>query len=212
MSRSGSIKNWNAEKGFGFISPDDGGDDVFCHKSAIPGTEMLDRGDKVLFDEDYDEQKGKTRAVNVTVTSGGRGGGFGGFSKGGGFGKGGGGKKGGYGKGGGGGGFGGFGGKGKGGGGGCSGVPGGKTGSVKSWNDEKGFGFIAPDDGGEDLFCHRTALCGVEMLDRGDKVTFDESFDDRRGKTRAVNVSPMGGGMGGMGGGMDGGMGGGMGG
>eukprot|EP00429_Kryptoperidinium_foliaceum_P042664 CAMPEP_0176113728 /NCGR_PEP_ID=MMETSP0120_2-20121206/57112_1 /TAXON_ID=160619 /ORGANISM="Kryptoperidinium foliaceum, Strain CCMP 1326" /LENGTH=152 /DNA_ID=CAMNT_0017447957 /DNA_START=65 /DNA_END=521 /DNA_ORIENTATION=+ len=64
-----------------------------------------------------------------------------------------------------------------------------KTGVVKNWNEEKGFGFIGQDDGGEDLFCHRTALAGTDMLDRGQAVSYDETYDDRRGKTRATNVS-----------------------
>lgn len=57
-----------------------------------------------------------------------------------------------------------------------------KTGTVKNWNEEKGFGFIGQDDGGEDLFCHKSALSGTEFLDRGDRVRFDETWDDRKGK------------------------------
>jgi len=84
-----------------------------------------------------------------------------------------------------------------------------KTGTVKNWNEEKGFGFIGPDDGGEDLFCHRSALVGAEALEKGDKVTFDETYDERKGKMRANNVTPgNGGGGGGCGGGGHGGGGG----
>mmetsp|Transcript_71740 Transcript_71740/g.171429 ORF Transcript_71740/g.171429 Transcript_71740/m.171429 type:complete len:136 (-) Transcript_71740:263-670(-) len=84
-----------------------------------------------------------------------------------------------------------------------------KTGTARNWNDDKGFGFITPDDGGEDVFCHRTALQdGAQSFSDGDKVEYDEQFDDRKGKTRASNVYVLGGGGGGGGrgrGGRDGG-------
>jgi CspA family cold shock protein len=49
------------------------------------------------------------------------------------------------------------------------------TGTVKWFNDAKGFGFIKPDDGGEDLFCHHTAIQadGFRSLAEGDKVTYE---------------------------------------
>ncbi|KAL9138832.1 cold shock domain [Amphidinium carterae] len=76
------------------------------------------------------------------------------------------------------------------------------TGVVKKWNEEKGFGFISPENGGDDLFAHRTALMDdLKSLVEGDKVEFDERYDERKGKTRAENVRVMGGGGGGGGGG-----------
>ncbi|CAE8631005.1 unnamed protein product [Polarella glacialis] len=85
-------------------------------------------------------------------------------------------------------------------------------GTVKMWNDEKGFGFIQPSDGSEDVFVHRTALDGSDALEKGDNVSYDSEYDDRKGKTRAVNVSGGtgqsqggGGGGGGYGGGKGGG-------
>jgi CspA family cold shock protein len=49
------------------------------------------------------------------------------------------------------------------------------TGTVKWFNDAKGFGFITQDGGGEDVFCHHTAIQadGFRTLAEGQKVTFD---------------------------------------
>ncbi|CAE8601767.1 unnamed protein product [Polarella glacialis] len=86
-------------------------------------------------------------------------------------------------------------------------------GTVKMWNDEKGFGFIQPSDGSEDVFVHRSALAGSDALEKGDEVSYDSEYDDRKGKTRAINVSggtgQSQGGGGGGGGGYGGGKGGG---
>merc|ERR1719421_1766093 len=70
-----------------------------------------------------------------------------------------------------------------GGGGGGSGS-GAKTGTVKSWNNEKGFGFIGPDeDGEEDLFCHKSQLQGgAKSLGKGEKVRYDAERDEMKGK------------------------------
>merc|ERR1712216_843294 len=56
------------------------------------------------------------------------------------------------------------------------------SGVCKRWNDEKGFGFIAPNEGGDDLFVHRTALVGSQALAEGDNVQYDATYDDRKGK------------------------------
>jgi len=121
---SGVACRWS-DKGFGFIKPDDGGEDLFCHVSAIRDGNCLSEGARVTFDRNMDSSKGKDRADNV----------YGGFqeeerS---------------------------FGGRGGGGNreGGFHGEPraGKETGIACRWS-EKGFGFIKPDDGGEDLFCH----------------------------------------------------------
>ncbi len=49
------------------------------------------------------------------------------------------------------------------------------TGTVKWFNDEKGFGFITPDEGGKDLFVHRTDIAddGLKSLGEGAKVEFE---------------------------------------
>ena len=64
---TGTVKWYNAQKGFGFIAPDDGGKDVFVHFRAInaDGYKVLKEGQKVSF-EVTDGQKGP-QAENVTV-------------------------------------------------------------------------------------------------------------------------------------------------
>jgi CspA family cold shock protein len=70
---TGTVKWFNAEKGYGFISNDNGGDDVFVHFSAIvaDGFKTLNQGQKVTFDTEPDPKNSeKLRAVNVKVAEG----------------------------------------------------------------------------------------------------------------------------------------------
>ena len=64
---SGTVKWFNAEKGFGFITPDDGGKDAFVHISAVErsGLGSLREGQKVDYDLVSDHQRGKTSAENL---------------------------------------------------------------------------------------------------------------------------------------------------
>ena len=64
------------------------------------------------------------------------------------------------------------------------------TGTVKFYNDQKGFGFIQPDDGGKDVFVHATALerAGMRGLVEGQKVSFDTAEDRRSGKIAVNNI------------------------
>jgi cold shock protein len=64
------------------------------------------------------------------------------------------------------------------------------TGTVKFYNDQKGFGFIQPDDGSKDVFVHATALerAGMRGLVEGQKVAFDTQEDRRTGKTAVGNI------------------------
>ena len=63
------------------------------------------------------------------------------------------------------------------------------TGTVKFFNETKGFGFIQPDDGGQDAFVHISAVeqAGMRSLAKDQKVTYDLE-QDTRGKTKAVNL------------------------
>lgn len=65
------------------------------------------------------------------------------------------------------------------------------TGTVKFFNAEKGYGFIAPEDGGTDAFVHISAVerAGMRTLDKDQRVSY-ELEADRRGKTSAVNLQP----------------------
>ena len=64
------------------------------------------------------------------------------------------------------------------------------TGTVKFYNNQKGFGFIQPDDGGKDVFVHATALerAGIRNLVEGQEVSFDIEEDRRTGKASASNL------------------------
>ena len=64
------------------------------------------------------------------------------------------------------------------------------TGTVKFYNDTKGFGFIQPDDGSKDVFVHATALerAGMRGLTEGQKVAFDTAEDRRSGKIAVDNI------------------------
>jgi len=65
------------------------------------------------------------------------------------------------------------------------------TGTVKWFSDDKGFGFITPDEGGRDLFVHFSGIQGdgYRSLSEGAKVTYDEEQGDKGPK--AVNVTKL---------------------
>jgi CspA family cold shock protein len=64
------------------------------------------------------------------------------------------------------------------------------TGTVKWFNGQKGFGFIAPDDGGNDVFVHISAVerAGLSGLAEGQKISYELKADAKRGKSSAENL------------------------
>lgn len=172
----GTVKFFNAAKGFGFISPDDGASDVFVHISAVErsGLDGLSDGDEVTFEVEQDRRSGKLAAVDLRVTGRSslparpRRPSFdrapserrdGGFSRG------------------------------------ATapnrGAPlGAGSGVVKWFNPTKGFGFIQPDEGGGDVFVHISAVerAGLNGLDEGQRVSYELEQDRRTGKASAANL------------------------
>jgi len=67
------------------------------------------------------------------------------------------------------------------------------TGIVKWYNPTKGFGFIAPDQGGEDIFVHASALerAGMSSLSEGQALSYELERDQRSGKTSAAQLQAV---------------------
>jgi CspA family cold shock protein len=167
---TGVVKFFNAQKGFGFIVRDDGGEDVFVHISAVEqagltalaegqplGFTLVDRGGKVS----ATALKIDGEPMPVQQRSGGPGGDSrGGDSRGGGE-------------------------RGP-----QRQLTGERaSGTVKFFNAMKGFGFIQRDDGQPDAFVHISAVerAGMSSLNEGDRLDFELEVD-RRGKYAAVNL------------------------
>lgn len=170
---TGVVKFFNAQKGFGFVVRDDGGEDVFVHISAVEqaglsgladgqplGFTLVDRGGRIS----ATDLKIDGEPMPVTDRAPPRDGGFGD--------------------------------RGPRAGGDRGGAPqrqltGEKaTGTVKFFNAMKGFGFIQRDDGQPDAFVHISAVerAGMPTLNEGDRLSFEIEVD-RRGKYAAVNLS-----------------------
>ncbi|GAB5378311.1 MAG: cold-shock protein [Acuticoccus sp.] len=67
--QNGTVKWYNSSKGFGFIQPDDGGNDVFVHISAVEraGLNDLREGSKIIYELEVDQRRGKSSAVNLKL-------------------------------------------------------------------------------------------------------------------------------------------------
>ncbi|WP_431854462.1 cold-shock protein [Azospirillum sp.] len=156
-----TVKWYNPEKGFGFVTPEDGSPDAFLHASAVQfaGHDSLPEGTTVVCDLSRGPKGPQVAALHSVDKStaqerpsrGGGGGGYGDRPSRGGYGGGGGYDR--YGD--------------QGGGGGEV-----VDGTVKWFNVTKGFGFIAPDNGGKDVFVHVKAVerSGLSGLQDGERV------------------------------------------
>ena len=70
MAMAGTVKFFNAERGYGFIKPDDGGRDVFVHVTAVEraGLKSLTEGQRISFDGEPDTKGKGPKAVNLVIT------------------------------------------------------------------------------------------------------------------------------------------------
>ena len=167
---TGTVKWFNGQKGFGFIQPDDGGNDVFVHISAVEraGMSSLNEGQKLAFT--LTDRNGRISATDLVIEGEilepkprsfedrgpprerGAGGGF-------------------------------------------DRTPSDGTryeGTVKFFNGQKGFGFIQRDDGAPDAFVHISAVerSGLHDLAEGQRISFELEMD-RRGKQAATSIQTL---------------------
>lgn len=163
----GTVRFFNPAKGFGFITPESGGSDVFVHITALQaaGLTGLTEGDVVSFELETDRRSGRTSAINLSQESSGNGAvsrprpASTGFDRP------------------------------------FRSAPsaehaGSGSGLVKWFNPDKGFGFIQPTEGGQDIFVHASALrrAGLDTLADGQPVSYDLERDGRTGKISAANL------------------------
>jgi len=164
----GIVKFFNAQKGFGFIVRDDGGEDVFVHISAVEQAGLTGLAEGQPLEFTLVDRGGRISATDIKIEGdplpvperapredrGGFGGDRGGPQR---------------------------------------QLTGEKaSGTVKFFNAMKGFGFISRDDGQPDAFVHISAVerAGMVSLNEGDRLEFELEVD-RRGKTAAVNLNPI---------------------
>ncbi|WP_445263208.1 cold-shock protein [Pseudokineococcus sp. 5B2Z-1] len=157
----GTVSWFDAEKGFGFVVPDDGGDDLFVHVRALAGgLDGLEEGDRVAYDVVEGDRGPQARDVRLVGGPGGapagrdRGPARGSAPRRGAPARGGSGASGGP-------------------------TPRGGEGVVARFDADRGFGFIRPDAGGDDLFVHVSVVRGAEGLEEGDRVRFGVRRSDR---------------------------------
>lgn len=153
----GTVSWYDDTKGFGFVAPDGGGDDVFVHVSALGrGLTELVEGARVTYDVVAGDRGPNARNVQLVRGSGGARGAS------------------------------------------DRGRPGrrpasggpvrGGEGTVARYDEERGFGFITPDDGGADLFVHVSVVRGDEVLEEGDRVRYRVRQSDRGPQADGVEL------------------------
>lgn len=165
--KMGTVKVWFEDKGFGFIAQADGSPDVFVHRNALEDGQMLVQGAQVQYDSEWDAKKNKlsVKQLRGAAPAGAAGTGvqavqpnYSGASMAGGG----------------------------------APPPGGQNvtgqmqGTVKAWNDEKGFGFIGPTNGGVDIFVHRNALLDGHTLGVNTTVTYVAEWNPQKSKYTAT--------------------------
>jgi CspA family cold shock protein len=173
---TGVVKFFNAQKGFGFVVRDDGGEDVFVHISAVEAAGLTGLADGQPLNFTLTERNGRISATEISIDGeplpvteraprDRDEGGFGGDRP--------------------------------------RAAPMRRDavpvtngerveGTVKFFNNQKGFGFIQREDGGPDAFVHISAVerAGMSGLNEGQRVSF-ELEEDRRGKQAAVNINSL---------------------
>lgn len=147
----GTVSWYDADKGFGFVTPDAGGEDAFVHvRELLGGLTELSDGDRVTFDAAAGDKGPQARNVRLVGGSGRRGappapsgrGRYGAPSE-------------------------------------SAGSVRGGEGVVARYDAERGFGFITPDAGGADLFVHVSVVRGADALEEGDRVRYKVRQSDR---------------------------------
>ncbi len=147
----GTVSWYDLDKGFGFITPESGGPDVFVHvRELADGLPDLDEGDRVTYDVVVSEKGPQARDVRLARSSAPRGASARATTR----------PRSGHQQ--------------------ASPVPArGGEGVVARYDAERGFGFISPDAGGADLFVHVSVIRGAEDLLQGDRVRYQVRQSDR---------------------------------
>ncbi|UZN05224.1 cold shock domain-containing protein [Cellulomonas sp. S1-8] len=154
---------YDADKGFGFATPDSGGEDVFVHAKELSGVTGVSEGDRVTFDVAESDRGPQARNVRLVGGAARRGApqrnapgaqarGRSERPR-------------------------------------SSGAPArGGQGVVARYDAERGFGFITPDAGGDDLFVHVSVVRGSDPLYEGDRVRFEVRQSDRGPQADRVEI------------------------
>ena len=137
----GTVAWYEPTKGYGFIAPDAGRDQIFVHSSAIVGGGVISEGQRVAFlvvDGEKGPQADHLLPLGPEAARQ---------------------------------------------------ASDGADGTVSWYDDEKGFGFVVPDSGGEDVFVHvKSLLGGLTGLSEGDRVTYDVAAGERGPNARSVQL------------------------